>query len=76
MGRWVVTSKAATNEINQAVKNNPKRFPVGFVFELTTEEKYEVVKNFDHLHSIKFSKVNPKVFTEQGLYTVHNWNLD
>jgi hypothetical protein len=27
-----------------------------------------VVKNFDHLENLKFSKVNPKAFTEQGLY--------
>jgi hypothetical protein len=57
-----------TKRINEAVKNNPERFPDGFVFELTNQEKVEVVENFDHLHSIKFSKVNPKVFSEQGLY--------
>ena len=33
-----------TKVINQAVKNNPEKFPEGFVFELTKEEKDEVGK--------------------------------
>lgn len=57
-----------TKHINQAVRNNPERFPNKFIIELTAQEKTEVVKNFDHLQKIKFSKVNPKAFTEQGLY--------
>lgn len=27
-----------TREVNQAVKNNPRKFPEGYVFELTKEE--------------------------------------
>ena len=27
-----------TREVNQAVKNNPRKFPEGYVFELTREE--------------------------------------
>jgi hypothetical protein len=57
-----------TKHINQAVKNNPERFPEGFIMELTEQEKAEVVKNFDHLHKLKFSRVLPKAFTERGLY--------
>ena len=57
-----------TKHINQAVKNNPDRFPDEFIIELTTQEKAKVVKKFDHLSGLKFSKVNPKAFTEQGLY--------
>ena len=56
-----------TKEINQAVKNNPKKFPKGYVFAVNNEEN-EVVKNFDHLQKSKFSNVNPKAFTERGLY--------
>ena len=56
-----------TKEINQAVKNNPKKFPKGYVFT-TNNEDLEVVKNFDHLPKSKFSNVNPKAFTERGLY--------
>ena len=38
-----------TKEINQAVKNNPEKFPEGYVLVTTKAEKEEVVKNFDHL---------------------------
>ena len=58
----------ATKEINQAVSNNREKFPEGYVFKLTKEEKSEVVKNFDHLEKIKFSPYLPKAFTEKGLY--------
>ena len=44
-----------TKEINQAVKNNPDKFPDGYILPLTKEEKAEVVKNFDHLEKLKFS---------------------
>lgn len=57
-----------TKVINQAVKNNPDKFPEGFVFELTKEEKDKVVKNFDHLRNLKYSSSLPTVFTEQGLF--------
>jgi len=56
-----------TKEINQAVSNNSDKFPRNYVFELTREEKTEVVKNFDHLGRIKFSPHLPKAFTEKGL---------
>lgn len=57
-----------TKHINQAVKNNPEKFPEGFLIELSTEEKEEVVKNFDHLKKLKFSQFLPTAFTESGLY--------
>jgi hypothetical protein len=56
-----------TREINQAVKNNPDKFPKGYVFELEKSEKEEVIKNFDKLPS-KYSPSIPKAFTEKGLY--------
>ncbi len=56
-----------TKEVNQAVKNNPRKFPKGYVFTIDDKEKEEV-KNFDHLAKSKFSNVNPKAFTEKGLY--------
>ena len=55
-----------TKGINQAVRNNPEKFPAGYTFQTTNEEKKEVVKNFDHLEKLKFSPVNPTVFTERG----------
>ena len=58
----------ATKEVNQAVSNNPTKFPNGYVLELTKEEKTELVKKFDRFSKLKHSTVNPKVFTEKGLY--------
>jgi phage regulator Rha-like protein len=58
----------ATKEVNQAVSNNPSKFPSGYVIELNKEEKAELVKNFDRFSKLKHSTVNPKVFTEKGLY--------
>lgn len=57
-----VTTKA----LNQAIRRNKNRFPGDFMFQLTKEEKLEVVTNCDHLQNMKFSKVNPHVFTEHG----------
>ena len=57
-----------TREVKQAVRNNPKKFPYGYLFELDKYEKEEVLKNFDHLNKLKFSKVAPIAFTERGLY--------
>lgn len=57
-----------TKEVNQAVRNNPDKFPTGYVFRLDQREKAEVVKKFDHLRNLKFSKVAPTAFTERGLY--------
>ncbi len=42
------------------------RFPEDFMFQLTKAEKLEVVTNCDHLRQLKFSHVNPHVFTEHG----------
>jgi len=58
----------ATKDINRAVKNNPEKFPQGYIFQLTKEEKGKVVKNFHHLAKLKFSPQLPKAFTEKGLY--------
>ena len=57
-----------TKRVNEAVKNNPQKFPYGYLFELDKYEKKEVVENFDHLNMLKFSKVSPTAFTERGLY--------
>ena len=57
-----------TKEVNQAVRNNPRKFPYGYIFELDKYEKEEVVKNFDRLNNLKFSTVQPTAFTERGLY--------
>lgn len=58
----------ATKEVNQAVRNNPSKFPEGYVVKLDKQEKAELVKNFDHLDSLKHSPTTPSAFTEKGLY--------
>ena len=57
-----------TREINQALRNNPKKFPPGYVIELNNREKDELIKNFDRFNKLKHSTVAPHAFTEQGLY--------
>lgn len=48
-----------TKALNQAVKRNSDRFPSDFLFQLTEEEKREVVTNGDHLSRLKFAKLQP-----------------
>jgi len=48
-----------TREVNQAIRNNPNKFPAGYVMELTRQEKAEVVKIFDN-PQLKFSPKTPK----------------
>ena len=57
-----------TKRINEAVRNNPHKFPDGYYFVLDDTEKKEVVENFDHLKKLRFSPVVPTAFTERGLY--------
>ena len=52
----------------KAVKNNPRKFPDGYVISLTDNEKTELVENFHRFGNLKHSTVFPKVFTEKGLY--------
>lgn len=57
-----------TKRVNEAVKNNPDKFPQGYFFTLQNTEKQYLVENFDHLKPIKTSTVEPRAFTEKGLY--------
>lgn len=56
-----------TRDINKAVKNNPNKFPDGYILELTKDELDLLRSKFS---TAKFSKtrVLPKAFTEKGLY--------
>lgn len=56
-----------TKVLNQAVKRNINRFPNSFRFQLTSEEKMELVTNCDRLQNLKHRPSNPYVFTEQGV---------
>ncbi|MCI5065044.1 ORF6N domain-containing protein [bacterium] len=55
-----------TKRLNEQVKRNKDRFPEDFMFQLTDEEKTEVVANCDHLKNIKYSNSLPYSFTEHG----------
>lgn len=61
--------KNGTKEINQAVKNNPKKFPERFSWKLTDEEsEYFLVNYFDQKGETRGGRFkNPRVFTEQGV---------
>ena len=57
-----------TKRINEAVKNNPLKFPERFCFRLNDQEsKNFLVENFDQKNETRGGKYkNPRVFTEQG----------
>ena len=57
-----------TRDINKAVKNNPDKFPEGYIFTLQHSEKQELVENFHRFETLKHSTVEPRAFTERGLY--------
>lgn len=61
-----------TKRLKEQVKRNQERFPADFAFELTAEEKAEVVANCDHLRTLKFSPYLPLAFTEHGALMVAN----
>lgn len=56
-----------TKRINEAVSNNPEKFPYGYIWELSDSEKVELVENFDRFNRQKHSTAKPKAFTEKGL---------
>ncbi len=56
-----------TKRLNEQVRRNSKRFPCDFMFQLTENEKSDVVAKCDHLQALKFSYQLPYVFTEQGV---------
>lgn len=61
-----------TKRLNEQVKRNTRRFPEDFVFQLTREEKSEVVANCDHLRNLRFAKGLPYAFTEHGAIQAAN----
>ena len=68
-----------TKRINEAVRNNPDKFPEGYIFELTeaeTEEVKAIIAKNDDFADEKFDRKTvssktryaPKAFTDRGLY--------
>lgn len=61
-----------TKRLNEQVKRNKDRFPDDFMFQLSPNEKAEVVANCDHLEKLKYSKTLPYAFTEHGAIMAAN----
>jgi ORF6N domain len=61
-----------TGRLNEQVKRNRKRFPSDFVFQLTVEEKGQVIANCENLEHLKYAPVPPFVFTEHGALMAAN----
>lgn len=62
-----------TKRINEAVRNNPERFPDGYYFELTRNEAASLRSKRTTLKTGtrgQHSKYLPKAFTERGLYMI------
>ncbi len=55
-----------TRRLNEQVRRNRERFPDDFMFQLTADEKSEVIANCDHLENLKYSRALPLAFTEHG----------
>lgn len=57
-----------TKRINEAVRNNPEKFPKGYVFELDKQEYMMLRSKFSTAKISSKSRSLPQVFTEKGLY--------
>ena len=59
-----------TKRINEAVNNNPEKFPDDFYFELIPDEQAFLRSKFSTLKKGRgqHRKYAPKAFTEKGLY--------
>ncbi|MDX9932803.1 MAG: ORF6N domain-containing protein [Bacteroidales bacterium] len=56
-----------TRDINKAVKNNPDKFPKGYIIELTDKE-FHGLRWKNSTANLSKTRVLPKAFTEKGLY--------
>ena len=57
-----------TKEINQAVRNNPKKFPKGYVIRLDNNDLEILRSKFLTAKLNPKSRYHPQAFTERGLY--------
>ena len=57
-----------TKRVNEAVRNNPDKFPLGYMFQLNTDELESLRSKFSSANLSPKSRVLPKAFTEKGLY--------
>jgi len=56
-----------TKEVNQAVKNNPRKFPKGYVIELKKSEFHDLRSKI-LTTNLEMTRALPKAFTEKGCY--------
>ena len=59
--------KIEDKALNQTVKRNISRFPESFRFQISDDEKDELVTNCDRFKTLKHSSLNPYAYTEQGI---------
>lgn len=57
-----------TKRVNEAVRNNPDKFPSGYMFVLTAEELEGLRSKISSAKPSPKSRALPKAFTEKGLY--------
>ena len=57
-----------TRRVNEAVKNNPEKFPQDYMFELNAEETIDLRSKISTTKVSSKSRIPTKVFTEKGLY--------
>lgn len=57
-----------TKRVNEAVRNNPDKFPEDYMFVLSSEESAVLRSKFSSTKLSSKSRALPKVFTEKGLY--------
>lgn len=57
-----------TKRINEAVKNNPDKFPDGYIIYLSMDEAVASRSKFSTLKRGENLKYAPKAFSERGLY--------
>ena len=57
-----------TRRVNEAVRNNPDKFPLDYMFELTTNELRTLRSKISTTKVSVKSRSTTKVFTEKGLY--------
>ena len=58
-----------TKRINEAVKNNPGKFPPSYMFVLSDAEFANLRSKFSTA-KLAMTRVMPKAFTEKGLYMI------
>jgi len=56
-----------TKRINEAVANNPEKFPDGYVIQLDDQE-FADLRSKISTTNYQMTRQNPKAFTEKGLY--------